>query len=339
MMHNSQSQHLRCSAVTAVRAAAMIFSTTFLSLSAMAAPQQIELADPSIFVEDGRYVLFGTEPPPQTGFRAYESNDSLTWQPVDTHDPGYVLKAGSDAFGDKGFWAPQLFRHKNQYKFAYTANEQIAIAEGLSATGPFSQPHPFSLSGGLRQIDPFVFFDDDGSAYLYHVRLNKGNHIFVAQLNEAMDDIKPDTLTHCLSALPGSWERTESAPKANVVEGPTVIKHQGKYHLFYSANHFKSPDYAVGYAIADSPLGPWQRYENNPILDSRNTGLSGPGHGDAYRDQHNQWFYVFHAHASHSEVHPRKTWLAPISWQTTDQSGPQVRIEANQKRPLLFRSP
>ncbi len=81
----------------------------------------------------------------------------------------------------KGFWAPQIFVYKNKFYMAYTANEQIAIAESESPLGPFTQTKKDSLASTLKQIDPFVFFDDDGKKYLYHVRLTNGNRIFVAE--------------------------------------------------------------------------------------------------------------------------------------------------------------
>lgn len=58
------------------------------------------------------------------------------------------------------------------------------------------------------------------------------------------------------------WETKD----ALVVEGPFVIKYENKYYLTYSANHTRSHHYAVGYAVSNSPLGPFKKYENNPIL-------------------------------------------------------------------------
>ncbi len=50
------------------------------------------------------------------------------------------------------------------------------------------------------------------------------------------------------------------------MEGPTVVKLDDLYYLFYSANHFKNIDYAVGYATSTSPYGPWKKHANNPII-------------------------------------------------------------------------
>ena len=150
-----------------------------------------------------------------------------------------------------------------------------------------------------------MFFDDDGKKYLYHVRLTKGNRIYVAQLEDDLSDIKVETVTECLSAEKG-WENTARSGWP-VAEGPTVIKHQGVYYLFYSANDFRNKKYAVGYATSFSPYGPWKKYKNNPIINRKMVGVNGPGHGDFFKDVKGDLFYVLHTHASDTSVHQRKT--------------------------------
>lgn len=288
---------------------------------------KIRLADPTVVYIDGRYYMYGTERPPQTGFPVLTSEDLVQWQvPIDAKD-GYALKMGAGVFGESGFWAPQVFPHKRKYYMAYTANENIAFAHSRSPAGPFTQDVVEPLEQGLRQIDPFVFKDDDGKLYLYHIRLNKGNHIYVAEIADDLSGIKPETLTHCITPEDGTWENTQRFKSPVVAEGPTVIKHKGLYYLFYSANHFKSEDYAVGYATSKSPLGPWQRYVGNPILDKDVIGLNGTGHGDMFVGADNQFYYVFHAHASDTEVHPRTTLIVKTRFKDVGDAQDIVEID------------
>lgn len=63
-----------------------------------------------------------------------------------------------------------------------------------------------------------------------------------------------------------------------------ILKKGNTYYLIYSANHYESKDYAVGYATASSPKGPWTKYSGNPILRrdkeaAKSVGLVGTGHG------------------------------------------------------------
>ena len=62
-------------------------------------------------------------------------------------------------------------------------------------------------------------------------------------------------------------------------EGAFVVKHDGRYYMTYSANHTGFPHYGIGYATADTPLGPWVKAEENPIAATNvDIGVSGPGH-------------------------------------------------------------
>ena len=286
----------------------------------------IYLADPTIFYHQKNYYLYGTGGGnTRNGFMVYVSKDLKNWKLSDKNK-GYALKNG-DAFGTIGFWAPQVFYDNHKFYMAYVANENIAIAESDSPLGPFTQTKKESLAAPVKQIDPFVFIDDDGKKYLYHVRLTNGNKIFVAQLADDFSAIKPETLQECITATE-SWENTAHAPWP-VAEGPTVLKHKGLYYLFYTANDFRNPDYAVGYAIGSSPLGPWTKYAGNPILNKEMVGVNGTGHGDFFKKGRGL-FYVFHTHNSNTKVGPRRTALAKARFVKSNQSRTDI-LEIDKK--------
>ena len=275
----------------------------------------IHLADPTIF-HKGIYYLYGTvEGAAYNGFLVYTSLDLRSWKLSDRND-GYALKKG-DAFGTSGFWAPQVFFHKNKYYMAYVANENIAIAESDNPLGPFAQTNKEALEAPVKQIDPFIFIDDDGKNYLYHVRLTNGNRIFVAEITDDLSGIKPETLHECITATE-LWENTANASWP-VAEGPSVLKHKNLYYLFYTANDFRNPDYAVGFATSNSPLGPWKKYSGNPIINKKLIGQNGTGHGDFFRNK-KKLFYVFHTHNSEQKVGPRKTALVQVRFARTKKS-------------------
>lgn len=271
---------------------------------------QIYLADPTIFEDQGAYYLYGTKGDPRIegeGFLVYRSTDLKNWEgPIGATD-GFALKKG-DAFGTKGFWAPQVFKYHSKYYMAYTANEHIAIASSDNPLGPFTN-NGNPLKADVRQIDPYVLFDGD-KIYLYHVRLQDGNRIFVAELSDDLQSIRPETLAECISAESG-WEDTQEV-EWPVTEGPTVFKRDQKYVMLYSANDFRNPDYAVGYAVGDSPKGPWKKIKDNPFISRAITGENGSGHGDLLYDQYGKAHYVFHTHFSNIKVAPRKTAIISI---------------------------
>ena len=269
---------------------------------------QIHLADPTVFCDNGTYYLYGTSPVSDNGFWVYTSTDLQHWSGPAGAVDGYALCGNT--YGTQGFWAPQVFKKDGRYAMAYTANEQIAIAWADSPLGPFVQDEPAMIPAKTKEIDPFVFHDDDGKTYMYHVRLIGGNRIYVAEMNDDLRSMKEETARECIAVNDKGWENTAEG-KWGVSEGPTVVKLDGTYYMFYSCNDFRSIDYAMGYATAKSPLGPWKKHKK-PIVSRHLTGENGTGHGDLFRDGDGRWMYVLHTHNSNSKVSPRRTAMVEL---------------------------
>ena len=261
--------------------------------------EKVPLADPFILLHDGVYYAYGTGEP---GFRIYTSTDLEHWK-----KKGIVLDIDK-CWGTKQFWAPEVYYVKAKKKFFifYSSEEHICVAVSDSPEGPFTQEvmKPIREEKG---IDTSLFIDDDGTPYLFFVRFTGGNVIWVAEMTDDLLGIKDETLTECISAVE-PWETVDS----KVAEGPSVFKVKGKYYMIYSTNHTRSQDYAVGYATASSPYGPWEKSSGNPVLrkDSPNAGgLVGTGHGAPFKDKNGKSMYVFHAHFSDSTMYPRTMYI------------------------------
>ncbi|MDQ0109801.1 beta-xylosidase [Chitinophaga terrae (ex Kim and Jung 2007)] len=307
-----------------LRAVAIIFAFMAVTVTGKAQQPSIFLADPTIFADKGTFYLYGTGS--SQGFPYYTSADGKIWRQEKDSTRRLALKRG-EAYGNTGFWAPQVFKRGNNYYMAYTANEQIAIARATSPAGPFKQDTLLSLSSSGKQIDPFVFFDESGKIYLYHVKLQKGNRIFVAEMKPDLSDVIPGTAHECISSTE-KWENTANA-EWPVAEGPTVLKHKNLYYLIYSANDFRNKDYAVGYATSSSPTGPWKKYPGNPIISRHTVGYNGTGHGDVFYGKDGSMYYVFHTHRSPDTVAPRATAAVKLRFRST-ANGEDV-LEADSK--------
>lgn len=311
-------------------------STFFIDRHAFANPYKKELndtlylADPTIFLDKGIYYLYGTSG--DEGFLVYSSSNLKNWTKPTGKNKGFALKKG-DAFGNRGFWAPQVFKRGKTYFMAYTADEQIAIAHSNSPVGPFVQEEIKAISGTGKQIDPFVFTDTDGKNYLYHVKLDHGNRIFVAQLKDDWSDVISETTKFCLSGTEG-WENTAKTDWP-VTEGPTVIKKDNLYYLFYSANDFRNPDYAVGYATSTSATGPWIKYQGNPVISKKLLKINGTGHGDFFMDKNGALQYVFHTHHSNYKVSPRATAIIKAAFVKEKNGSFRVQIDPESFRFLM----
>lgn len=165
------------------------FCETTIAQEAKKNEAGIFLADPAVFNHNGNYYLYGTvEGNAGNGFKVYTSKDMAHWTTDTNTRGGFALRKGA-SYGNANFWAPQVFVNNNIFYMAYAADENIAIASAIDPAGPFVQQTIRKLDAPVKQIDPFVFIDDDGKKYLYHVRLTNGNKIFVAEMEDDLSAI------------------------------------------------------------------------------------------------------------------------------------------------------
>ena len=273
--------------------------------------KEITFADPTVFAEKGKYYMTGTRNREPLGFGVLESSDLVNWSVPSGDTLQLILAKGQSTVGEKGVWAPQYFKHRGRYYYTYTANEQTCIASAKSVFGPFTQKEVKPIDGSRKNIDSFLLKDDDGKIYLYHVRFNKGNHLWVGEFDLKKGCIKEGTLKQILSCT-DAWEMTPNYKSVPIMEGPTVVKWDGIYYMFYSCNHFRNIDYSVGYATATSPYGPWTKHPNNPIIHRSIVGENGSGHGDLFKGFDGRYYYVYHVLNSDKNVVPRKTRIVPL---------------------------
>lgn len=185
--------------------------------------EELCLADPTIIRENGMYYMTGTGRDASQGFVLFESKNLKDWHEMKNDSSLYILKKGNHVFGDSCFWAPQWFKDKKCFYLAYTANEQVALAMADSWMGPFQQMKANPVDISEKNIDPFLFRDDDGKYYLYHVRFNRGNYIWVGEFDLQKGEIKSGTLKQCLDCTE-PWENTANYISNPIMEGPSVIK-------------------------------------------------------------------------------------------------------------------
>jgi xylan 1,4-beta-xylosidase len=266
------------------------------------------LADPFILKHNDKYYLYGTDDLPSEvnlGFKVYTSDNLIEWsEPAGASKDGRALEA-EDSWGNWGFWGAEVYYRDGLFYMFYTVEEHLAVATSKSPLGPFRQDIKKPLRD-IREIDPHLFHDDDGKAYMYYVSFeNFSNDIYVEELNDDWLSTKPETKTRCIWWTQ-KWENADREyMNWPVNEGSATLKHKGVYYLFYTGNHFLSEKYAVGYATSDSPFGPWNKYENNPVL-QQTERLKGTGHCSFVRAPDENIYMVYHAHKDTLNVTPRK---------------------------------
>jgi beta-xylosidase len=166
---------------------------------------------------------------------------------------------------EHGVWAPDVFYNPADRKFYlyYTANRKIGVAVAERPDGTFVD------QGVLIEnaIDAHMFLDGDGKYYL-PVRI-----------------IKPTE----------PWEMKHIP----LTEAPWMLKHKGIYYLLYSGGSADSQHYAIGYATAKRPVGPFTKYTGNPIVKNGN-GILGPGHLSVTKDFEGKLWMVYHQQKNES---------------------------------------
>lgn len=275
----------------------------------------VYFGDPFIMLHNDVYYAYGTQA--EDGIAVYTSDDLKNWMKSEN-----LALHSKDSWGGRWFWAPEVYYIPEKKKFFmyYSANEHICVATSDSPLGPFKQQEKKPMLEGEKSIDNSLFIDDDGTPYLYFDRFNDGLNIWVAELKDDLQTIKPETMKPCIH-VSQKWE--EVWPRVN--EGPFVIKHRNRYYMTYSANSYESPFYGIGYAIADNPMGPWTKHEGNPILQKPN-GLVGVGHSAFFRDKDGKLRVSFHAHNSVDAIHPRIMYISEVTF--TSDTIPVMRISS-----------
>ena len=177
-------------------------------------------------------------------------------------------------------WAPDCIEHNGKFYFyfptspadttAYGRGFRIGVAIGSKPTGPFvPQSEPIK---NVRGIDPNVFIDKNGEAYLYW---SAGN-IYGAKLKANMLELDADVKT--LGELPSK----------GLKEGPYMFERNGIYYLTYP--HVENKIERLEYAMGDNPLGPFTF--TGVIMDESPTGCWTNHH--SVIQFKNQWYLFYH---------------------------------------------
>jgi hypothetical protein len=241
-------------------------------------------ADPDVHHLNGEYWIYPTTDGHRgwgaTQFKAYSSKDLVHWK-----DHGVILDLGPDVtWADRYAWAPAAAERDGRYYLYFCAEQQIGVAVADSPAGPFEDAlgRPLVAKGGALQgqmIDPAVFTDGDGRAYLYW-----GNgHGYVVPLNADMTSYDP--------------AQVRDITPAGFREGSFVMERNGTYYFMWSEDDTRSENYHVAYATGPSPLGPWT--ERGTILSKRpEYGILGTGHHSVVNAPGtDDWYVVYHRFA------------------------------------------
>jgi len=267
-------------------------------------PLEVKSADVSVLYDEGVYYLYATGsqqyPGNVKGNPIWSSTDLVNW-----HYRGHTFSSSTPTWGEDGFWGAECIRKGSTYYLFYSCvknisgvdTARICVAQGSSPIGPFTEIAAPLFGWGQYDdvIDAGSFVDNDSQVYLYFTVTDGslGNCIYVARVASNMLSLVT-TPQLCVYATE-AWEYAPEPYVTKVNEGGFVVKHNGTYYLMYSGSDFRY-QYAVGYATASNPFGPWTKYGSNPVL-SGTANVKGPGsHCVAASPDGQELFIVYHSH-------------------------------------------
>ncbi|KAI3394507.1 hypothetical protein diail_2596 [Diaporthe ilicicola] len=249
-------------------------------------------ADPDTEIYNGLYWVYPTSSfgyDEQTYLDAFSSPDLINW----TKHPN-ILTTANVSWAVRAVWAPAPISRNGKYYIYFGANDiqeddattvgGIGVAVSDSPGGPYVDAIGSPLIGeyhnGAQPIDQDVFIDEDGQAYIYY---GGHSHANVALLNEDMTSI---------GNFSDGTQFKEITP-TNYVEGAQMFKRNGVYYMMWSEGGWTGPDYAVSYAMADSPVGPFERKAK--ILQQDLAVATGSGHNGVINIPGTDiWYIVYH---------------------------------------------
>lgn len=268
---------------------------------------KVLLADPYILVYDGEYYAYGTSG--NRDFHVYISSDLEYWERCQMP----VLR-NEDSFGEKSFWAPEVYFDdvNKQFIMYYSSEMYLCVATSDSPLGPFIQESKTPLWSNYWGIDP-TLYRENGVDYLFFSMVTDKNYIRVAPMKSVVSML--DSNINTALEISQHWEGKQT------IEGPCIFKLKDRYIMTYSGNDFMSVDYGIGYASADNIMGPWTKYDGNPIFrypQYKGTHLEGVGHNSVFTDLDGNLRIVFHAHSASGYLGGRYMYIATLETHDTE---------------------
>ncbi|HEY3388514.1 MAG TPA: family 43 glycosylhydrolase [Prolixibacteraceae bacterium] len=252
-------------------------------------------ADPTAKVFNGKVYVFPSHdipaPPEKPGkknwfcmadYHVFSSENLTDWT-----DHGMIVSQNKVQWVDStsySMWAPDCIERNGKYYFYFPANKNVADTNGRKGfgvgvaiadkpEGPYVPlPEPIK---GVNGIDPNVFIDKNGQAYLYWAMGN----IVVAKLKDNMTELASEP------------QIISNLPEKGLKEGPFLFERNGIYYL--TIPHVENKIERLEYAIGDNPMGPFKMA--GVVMDE--SPMNCWTNHQSFVQYNGQWFLFYHQDA------------------------------------------
>lgn len=284
--------------------------------------------DPSITRKGNNYYLVNSSFSMFPGVPIFQSKDLVNWKQI-----GHVLDRPSQLKVEKsgvseGIYAPDIKYNPYNDTF-YMVTTQIASGIGnmiVKTKDPakgWSEVQKLNFDG----IDPSIFFDDNGKAYIIHNDAPpKGTEQYSGhRVIKIWDyDLEKDQVVAGTDKIIVNGG-VDLSQKPIWIEGPHLYKKRGKYYLM-CAEGGTGGNHSEVIFVSDSPKGPFIPAGNNPILTQRyfpkdrKDKVDWAGHADLVETPEGDYYGVFLAIRPNEKNRVntgRETFILPVDWSGT----------------------
>ncbi len=293
-----------------------------------------DMPDPSVKQLGNYYYAFGTTGSKRLAdgriFTMLRSTNLVNWEEL-----GGALVPPTNNLAYQ-YWAPEITENNGRYYLYYSMGgvepEHFFLRVGISdkPEGPYIDSGKILTDCETNRftIDPFPFRDDDGKWYLFYARnfpyesgdLHAGTGIVVDRLAD-MTQLAGECNTVLRAAH--DWTLYESNRWMEVygksftwhtIEGPCVLKHDGKIYCVYSGANWQTPRYGLDFAVAKTPFGPYtDAGDSARVLHGIPGTVRGPGHNSIVTGLDGKTQYVLY-HAWDPGMKRRQLCLDKLEW-------------------------
>lgn len=298
--------------------------------------------DPSLCRVDNDYYLINSTFEYFPGLPIFHSTDLVNWEQIGhvIHRPEQLDYKGRRV--SNGLFAPAISYHDGKFYVVCTMVDGFGnfVVTAENPAGPWSDP----ISVGFQGIDPSLFFDDDGRAWIVNNDAPQGPPQYEGHRAIWIQEFDPET-----NKMVGPRKMIvnggiDISQKPIWIEGPHIYKRNNWYYLCCaeggtSTNHSQV---ILRSKKVDGPYVPWDK---NPILTQRNLDGNVPGavtctgHADLEIGPDGNWWAVFLAVRPYEggfSPMGRETFLLPVTW--TDDEWPVI-LPPGQRVPLVEKAP
>jgi len=267
-------------------------------------PAGVYIADPSAHVwKDGKMYIYGSNDESRDYWCSYVHHvlSSADLQQWDLTRDVFASRGPGDQvpYNDNLLFAPDC-AYKNGTYYLYYCQPSNTEAEGVATSqsplGPFVNGRKME-TGGISEIDPCVFVDDDGQAYYIWGQFTAK----VARLKSNMTEIDLSTIK----------DSVVTEKEHYFHEGGYMVKRNGIYYFIYTHMGRANRPTCIGYSTAKSPFGPFKY--GGVIIDNSHCDPSVWNNHGSIVEFNGKW-NVFYHRSTHNSQMMRKACVEPISF-------------------------